>query len=416
MKKSILWLCCLLCSFSTLPAQLSKGINFQAIARKSNGLTVPNKTMSVRLSIKSDPVGGNIEYQEIKSVTTNVLGLFTVVIGAPETNKVITQGAFENINWASAEKYIQIEIDTEGSLLFEDLGSQKINYVPYAFYADHVRTQNLEGILQLTQGGTGVQSLKELLNILNLEKVNNTPDSLKPISNSTLVALNDKLKKADTLLLSNRINQKLNSTDTLLLSARVNAKLFKTDTITLSNRINQKINIGGITNAEIINGIGYTPARIEYGSFYDTTKQQALLSTATAVKFAFIQVNNNISITNNSSGSPTKITVTHAGLYHIRYALQIVKADVGTDDISVWIRRNGAAFANTLVNYSIAGAGIKNNLSSDYYIDLGDNDYVEIFFSVKNINSNLMSTIAQASPTPSRPATPCATVTIQIVN
>lgn len=251
---------------------------------------------------------------------------------------------------------------------------------------------------------------------LNLEKVNNTPDSLKPLSNSTLAALNDKLKKADTLLLSNRINQKLNSTDTLLLSARVNAKLFKTDTITLSNRINQKLNIGGITNAEIINGIGYTPAHVEYGSFYDTSKQIAILSTATAVKFAFTQSSSNISIANNTSGNPTKITVTHAGVYHIRYALQMVKADAGTDDISVWIRRNGAAFVNTLIGYTIAGAGLKNNLTSDYFIDLGDNDYIEIFFSVKNINSNLISTIAQASPTPSRPATPCAAVTIQIVN
>jgi hypothetical protein len=416
MKKYIIWLCFFVSIVNTLYAQVSKGINFQAIARKTNGLTVPNKTMSVRLSIKSAPTNGVIEYQEIKSVTTNVLGLFTVVIGMPETNKVITQGSFENINWASSEKYIQIEIDTEGSLLFEDLGTQKINYVPYAFYADRVRSQNIEGIVQITQGGTGVQTIKELLTLLNLDKVSNTTDSLKPISISTLSALNDKLKKADTLLLSNRINQKLNSMDTILLSARVNAKLFKTDTITLSNRINQKINIGGITNAEIINGIGYTPVRIEYGSFYDTSKQQALLSTATAVKFAFTQVASNISISNNSSGSPTKITVTHAGVYHVRYALQFAKSDIGTDDISVWIRRNGAAFMNTLVTYTIAGANQKNNVAGDYFIDLGEADYIELFFSVKNVNDNLISTIAQASPTPSRPATPCAAVTIQIVN
>lgn len=81
MKKTITWICCLLCSAHLANAQFSKGINFQAIARKSNGLTVPNKNMSVRISIKSDPIAGIIEYQEIKSVTTNVLGLFTVVIG-----------------------------------------------------------------------------------------------------------------------------------------------------------------------------------------------------------------------------------------------------------------------------------------------------------------------------------------------
>ena len=54
-----------------------------------------------------------------------------------------------------------------------------------------------------------------------IDKVSNTPDSLKPISLYTLIALNEKLKKSDTAWLSNRIDLKLNKTDTNYLSNRI---------------------------------------------------------------------------------------------------------------------------------------------------------------------------------------------------
>ena len=400
MKKLTTCIFLLNCLVQQANAQINKGINFQAIARKANGLIVANKTIAIRLSIKNDSSLSAIEYQEIKSVTTNVLGLFTVMVGLPESNKIVSMGNFENIQWTTAEKYIQIEIDPEGTLLFESLGTHKINYVPFSFYADNVNAKNVAGIISITQGGTGVTNLKSLSTILNIEKVNNTPDSIKPITSAALLMINEKLKKIDTLTLSNRINQKLN----------------KTDTLSLSNRINKKIETGDLSLAAIISGLGYTPARSEYGSFYDTAKQQTTISTATAVKFSSIQLSNNIGVVNNSTTNPTKITVTHAGTYNIRYTLQIIKSDAGNDEVSVWIRRNGSAYANTLTNYVIIGGAIKNNLTGSSFVELGDNDYVEIYFSVKNINTCLVGTLAQSSPTPSRPGTPAAAVTIHCLN
>jgi hypothetical protein len=104
----------------------------------------------------------------------------------------------------------------------------------------------------------------------------------------------------------------------------------------------------------------------------------------------------------------------HAGVYSVHYAIQIIKADVGVDEASVWIRRNGSAYINTNTNFTISGSGIKNLLSGNYLVDLGANDYIELYFSVKNISSAATGTTAQASP--SRPATPSAYIILNKVN
>ena len=365
-------------------AQNNKGINFQGIARDNNGYILPNKSINIRISIITDTSSSKIEYQEITPITTSVLGLFNIVVGATETNKIVSAGPFENINWSKANKYLQIEIDTVGDLSFIYMGTQKINYVPYSFYADNVSAENINGIIGIKQGGTGLDNLKDVKVLFNIDKINNTPDSSKPISNLALTAINDKLKKADTLSLSNRIHLKLNSKDTL----------------SLSNRIN---NIASMS-------IEY-----DYGSFYDTAKQAAnAVSSATAIKFSYNGLLNNMAVQPNTSGQSTKITVKHAGVYRVNYAIQMIKPDLGVDEASVWIRRNGSAYLNTNTNFNIAGSNIKNLLTGNYLVDLGDNDYIELYFSVKNTNSILTGTTTQASP--SRPATPSAYIILQKLN
>lgn len=365
-------------------AQTNKGINFQGIARDNNGYILANKSINIRISIKADTLSSKIEYQEITPITTNVLGLFNIVVGATETNKIISAGPFENINWSKADKYLQIEIDTVGDLSFIYMGTQKINYVPYSFYAENVSAENINGVISITQGGTGLNNLKDIKVLFNIDKINNTPDSSKPISNLALTAINDKLKKADTLSLSNRIHLKLNSKDTL----------------SLSNRIN---NIASMS-------IEY-----DYGSFYDTAKQAAsAVSSATALKFSYDGLLNNITVLPNTSGQPTKITVLHAGVYNVRYTLQIIKTDIGIDEASVWIRRNGSAYLNTHTNFTISGSGIKNVLTGNYLVDLGSNDYIELFYAVKNINSIVTGSPTQTSP--SRPATPSVYIILQKIN
>jgi Fe-S cluster assembly iron-binding protein IscA len=476
MKKTILSLFLLSLYFTNLNAQINKGINFQGVARNSNGIILANKIIGLRLSIKNDSLNGVIEYQEIKSITTNAIGLFSVVVGSKQDRNIISIGNFENINWSNTEKYLQVEVDITGELYFSSIGIQKINYVPYAFYADKVDAVNINGIIGVKKGGTGFDNIKDFKIMAAIDKVNNTPDSLKPSSLYTIIALNEKLKKSDTAWLSNRIDSKLNKTDTNHLSNRINQKLNLSDTIKiynkinqiplidttslgqrinfklnksdtnhLSNRINQKLNlsdtikiyskisaipsidttslsnridnkisIGSLTKTAVTNALNYTPVANDFGSFYDTAKQITPIGTASVVKFNFMNFANNITITNNSSGLPTRITVNNGGLYNVKYTLQFIKTDGANDEVSVWIRRNSSAYANTNNTYTITGLGIKNTVSNSFFIELGDNDYVEIYFSLKNINTILVSSNPQL--TPSRPATPAAVVSIQRIN
>ena len=384
--------------FNGVCAQNNKGIHFQGIARSESGMIIAKKQITLRISILTDTLSSNIEYQEIKSVTTNVLGLFYTDIGAEEAGKVITIGVFDLIQWQKEDKYLQVEVDPNNSLHFLQAGFEKINYVPYAFYAQEAKM--ITSIVPIELGGTGVSNKIDILKSLGLEKVNNTPDSLKPASNAVNIGLNDKLKKIDTLFLSNRIHLKLNSADTLKLSNRINTKLNSFDTSGLSNRINALSNM--------------IPKNY-YCVFYDTAKQTAFTSTATPVKFNFKQIANKINITNNTANNPTRIVVLEAGIFQVNYHLQFIKSDAGADEIIVWFRKNSAAIAYTNNTYIIQGLGIKNTINNNFLLELDANDYIELFFSVKNVNTALQGTTSTTA-TPSRPATPAASISMYTVN
>jgi hypothetical protein len=398
MRKIILLLSCLLILICSVIGQSNKGIHLQGIARNDKGIIIPNKQIALRLSIVMDSTQGEIAYQEIVSVTTNVLGLFFTDVGAQETNKIITIGEFENIEWNLMNYYLQLEIDPNNSLQFVTAGFEKINYVPLALFAE--KATSITNQLPINLGGTGATSTMGLLKLLNIDKLNNTPDSVKPVSNAVNLSLNERLRKIDTNTLSNRINLKLNVIDTLKLSNRINQKLNCTDTIYLSNRINK---------------LSSTPVTNSYAVYYDTSKQSTTIATATAVKFNFQQVENKISVSNNSAGNATKLLVSENGLYQVNFNLQFIKPDINTDELNVWIRKNNAGYLNSTLNYQIIGGGLKNNISGVYFLNLTAGDYIELFYSIKNSNTNMVGSLS-TSVTPSKPATPSAMISIHLLN
>jgi hypothetical protein len=459
-------------------SQNQKGITFQAAARTSYGVIMPNKQIQVRISILEDTISEELLYQEIKSVITNPLGLFTILIGAAEPAKVITIGTFEKINWTAATYFIRVEIDPENHLQFIRIGQQQIQYAAYAFSADHVLAENVEGVLSIPQGGTGVNNIPALkltlqidkvnnipdslkilskasiqalalkfdkkdnvpdsLKILSkasiqalalkLDKANNVPDSLKILSKASIQALALKLDKADNVpdslkilskasiqALALKFDKKDNVPDSLkiLSKASIQAlalKLDKKDTASLSNRINQKLNKGEITASELALSLGFLPFETHFGAFTDTARQTALINTATAVKWRDTLAQNEVSIGLNSSLDPTRLLVVKAGAYLVQYSLQVSNTQIANDEISIWFRRNGAAYPNTLRQFLTGAVGVKNIFSGQAIILFGTDDYLELFFSVKHNQTQLLKTSALTNP--SRPATPSAQVTL----
>jgi hypothetical protein len=434
-------------------SQNQKGITFQAAARTSYGVIMPNKQIQVRISILEDTVSEELLYQEIKSVTTNPLGLFTILIGAAEPAKVITIGTFEKINWTAATYFIRVEIDPENHLQFIRIGQQQIQYAAYAFSADHVLAENVEGVLSIPQGGTGVNNIPAFKLALQIDKVNNIPDSLKILSKASIQALALKFDKKDNVpdslkilskasiqALALKLDKADNVPDSLkilskasiqalalkfdkkdhvpdslkiLSKASIQAlalKLDKKDTASLSNRINQKLNKGEITASELALSLGFLPFETHFGAFTDTARQLGLVNTAIAVKWRDTIDQNQVSIGLNSSLDRTRLLVVKAGVYLVQYSLQVSNPQIANDEMSVWMRRNGAAYPNTLRQFLTGAVGVKNIFSGQAIIVFTEDDYLELFFSVKHNQTQLLKTSALTNP--SRPATPSAQITL----
>jgi hypothetical protein len=374
MKSILLILLLLYCHIGL--SQNQKGMAFQAVARTSNGVIMPNKLIQIRISILKDTLTEELLYQEIKSVTTSPLGLFTILIGTAEPAKIVTIGTFEKINWTAGIYFIRVEIDPENHLQFIRIGQQQIQYTAYAFSADHLLAENLEGVLSIPQGGTGVNNLSALKLAMQMDKVNNVPDSIKILSKASTQALAFKLDKKDTASLSNRINQKLNK--------------------------------GEITASELAIGLGFLPLEIYFGAFTDTAKQMAIVNTATAVKWRDTIGLNHTAIGLNPSMDPTRILVAKSGTYLVQYSLQVANTQIVNDEISVWLRRNGAAYPNTLRQFLSGAVGVKNIFSGQAIVVFGEDDYLELFFSVKHNQTQLFKTTALTNP--SRPAAPSAQI------
>ena len=119
----------MLALYGQAPTQL----NYQGVARKSNGHGITNQDIKLRLSIHDGTAGGPVVYKETRSVTTNAFGLFNVAMGSPGASDVI--GSIGLVNWATGNKYLQVEMDPDGGSNFSNMGTSQLLSVPYALYS-----------------------------------------------------------------------------------------------------------------------------------------------------------------------------------------------------------------------------------------------------------------------------------------
>jgi len=111
-----------------LTAQAPALIPYQAMARDGAGQPLVNATISARFTIHSETINGPIVWQEVQSVSTNSLGLFTSQLGATSS--------LAAVNWAVGSKFLQVELDLGNG--FIEMGTQQMLSVPYALHAGSV--------------------------------------------------------------------------------------------------------------------------------------------------------------------------------------------------------------------------------------------------------------------------------------
>jgi hypothetical protein len=238
-------------SFSAF-AQAPNLLNYQGVARNNVGNPLPNQTMKLRLSIHDLLPSGAVVYSEIRAITTNLGGLFSVQIGSAGASS--STGTLGGVNWVVGNKFLQVELDPASNNNYIDIGTVQLVSVPYAFGAGSAATvktnANLTGVVTSVGNATSIANgaiTSDMIGTLNkskvgLDLVNNTSDAAKPISELTQVALGTKLNISDSA------NGYITPTQLASYNFSRGNSAVTIDTTNLSNRINLKSNAVDVNN------------------------------------------------------------------------------------------------------------------------------------------------------------------------
>jgi len=130
MKKLFLFLLCL-----PIFVIAQDGINYQGAATDNNGDELINQNITLRASVISGSVNGNLEWEETHSTSTDQFGLFSVVIGQGINTSNGSTSNFDNMDWGSGNHFLKIEMDANGGTNYSIIGTTQMMSVPYALYA-----------------------------------------------------------------------------------------------------------------------------------------------------------------------------------------------------------------------------------------------------------------------------------------
>ena len=134
-------------------AQAPNEFSFQGVARDAEGKMIANKTISLRITIRSESAAGPSVYQESHSAMTSAQGIFNIAVGAGNAQS----GNFSTIDWKVSAHFIQIEMDPNGGNSFVDLGTTQLLSVPYAKLASEAsRWQNGYPVVQKFDIGSDI--------------------------------------------------------------------------------------------------------------------------------------------------------------------------------------------------------------------------------------------------------------------
>lgn len=156
------------------------------------------------------------------------------------------------------------------------------------------------------------------------------------------------------------------------------------------------------------------PFPISHGSFYDTTSQPLVSTTAAQV----VTINSTdysygVSIEDNS-----KIVTKAPGTYNIQFSFQAGNSGTTHAHFEVWLSKNGVDVpnSNTLIDVPEKHGGDHGHTVAawNFYVRMKRNDYVQLMWCAETTDITLLAFPAGTSP--ARPATPSVIVTANLVS
>ena len=169
---------------------------------------------------------------------------------------------------------------------------------------------------------------------------------------------------------------------------------------------------GGTSKKVAASDIGNSANALPYASLsgrayiqaYSDTDQTGSVSAATAIKLENTDFGAGITITNNGSGNPTRITFAAAGTYCLTPSIQFANSAGADHTATVWFRLNGTDIANsaTITTIPKVSEGGAQFFQIVIYEQVTAGQYIEIMW----LPSNVAVTVEYTAPGAIAPAIP----------
>jgi hypothetical protein len=171
--------------------------------------------------------------------------------------------------------------------------------------------------------------------------------------------------------------------------------------------------LGQVTVSATLSGSTiFNTATGSYGSFYDTTIQtNPVANIARSMSFNSTDITNGVSISGSTSPFNTYIKTTNAGVYNIQFSAQVEKTDSGTDEITIWLRKNGIDLTDSATKLTLSGNSTKVVAAWNWFVSSAANDYYQIIWVSADTGMRLY-----AEPINSTPGIPSVILTVNRVD
>jgi hypothetical protein len=184
---------------------------------------------------------------------------------------------------------------------------------------------------------------------------------------------------------------------------------------TAGSGIMEEITVGSgltLTGAGVLNNTATPTPTGYYGAFQDDTTQIAVsANTAYPVKFNTTDLSNGVTVVNDGSGNPTRVTLANTGIYNVQFSLQLEKTGgSGNFIIDVWLRKNGVDIPDTAGKVVLTGSANASPVVAawNYLLDLAGGDYVQLMWSTTNNNAIIFA----EGPVAPHPGVPSSILTV----
>ena len=163
---------------------------------------------------------------------------------------------------------------------------------------------------------------------------------------------------------------------------------------------------GGTSKKVAASDIGNSANALPYASLsgrayiqaYSNTDQTGSVSAATAIKLENTDFGAGITIANDGSGNPTRITFAVAGTYMLAPSIQFANSAGADHTATVWFRLNGTNIANsgTITTIPKVSEGGAQFFQIVIYEQVTAGQYIEIMWLPSNVAVTVEYTAAGA--------------------